>query len=133
MSFLSAINTESAPQRVVGRGWKAIARAALSFVVIDGDEIFFTRNGKKINADSVEVVYDKAIIKKGALSIPSEKSRPVLDCPWNLSFTIDLYENDNLNEPLLKKLFDIGGITIGLGTYRGVYGKFIIDKWEITK
>lgn len=132
MSFLSAINTESAPQRVVGRGWKAVAKAALSFVIIENDEIYFIRNGEKINSNNVKIVYDKAIVKKGALAIPSEKSRPVLDCPWMLVFTIILYENNDLNEPLLKKLFDIGGITIGLGTYRGVYGKFVIDKWEIS-
>jgi hypothetical protein len=44
-----------------------------------------------------------------------------------------LFQNEDLNEAVLKKLFDDGGLTIGLGTYRGVYGKFVVDKWETIK
>jgi len=130
MSFLSAQNTESAPQRVMGRGWKAIAKAAMSFVDINPMEIPIIREGSLLTTNDVEIDYRKAIIKKGQLSIPSDKERPVINLPWEVSFEITLYKNPDLNEMILKKLFNDGGIQIGLGTYRGIFGKFIITKWE---
>jgi hypothetical protein len=69
-------------------------------------------------------------VKKGSLSIPSEKQRPLLDLPWSLAFTLELFQNADLNESILRRLFEEGGIMIGLGTYRGIYGKFIVEKWE---
>jgi hypothetical protein len=132
VSFLSSQNTESAPQRVMGRGWKAIAKAALSFVDIEKMNIPFTRNGEPLTVDNadVKIHHNVARIKKGQLAIPSPKARPVIDTPWELSFPISLYENDNLKEPTLRKLFEEAGISIGLGTFRGVYGKFTVTKWE---
>lgn len=105
----------------------------MSFVNVTPFEVFFTRDGKKIPADQVEIVDDKAIIMKGSLSIPSPKSRPVLDLPWSLDLELELFLNADLNEATLKKLFEEGGITIGFGTYRGVYGKFIVEKWDTVK
>jgi hypothetical protein len=133
LSFLSGINTESAPKRTMGRKWKTIAKAAMSFVNIAPFEIPFLREGKPISVDDVEIVEDKAIIMKGSLSIPSPKVRPVLPMPWSLEFELELFQNEDLNEPVLKKLFEEGGITIGFGTYRGVYGKFVVEKWEVVK
>jgi hypothetical protein len=98
-------------------------------VDIDPLDIFFDRDGERIPASDVEIIADKAIIKKGALSIPSEKQRPVLNLPWSLSFTIELFQNQDLNEAMLKKIFEDGGIMIGIGSYRGVYGKFIVERW----
>jgi len=131
MSFLSAENTESAPKRIIGKTWKTICKAALSFVNINPLEINFLNNGKKIPVDSeqITVVHDKAIVKKGQLAIPSEKERPLLALPWALDFEIQLFQNNDLNDAILKRLFDEGGITIGFGTYRGIYGKFEVTKW----
>jgi hypothetical protein len=131
MSYLSAENTESAPRRIVGKKWKTICKAAMSFVDISPFDIPFDREGDSIPSDSVEIIYDKAIVKKGTLSIPSEKQRPLLSLPWSLSFVIELFQNADLNEAMLRRLFEEGGIMIGLGTYRGVYGKFIVQKWAI--
>lgn len=130
MSFLSAANTESAPRRIMGKKWATICKACLSFVGVAPFEIPFNRDGELIPADAVEIVFDKAIVKKGSLSIPSEKQRPLLDLPWSLAFTLELFQNADLNEAILRRLFEEGGIMIGLGTYRGIYGKFIVEKWE---
>jgi hypothetical protein len=129
-SFLSAQNTESAPQRVIGRGWKVIAKAALTFVDIYPLEIEIMRDGKNATIDDVVIDHRKAIIKKGQLSIPSDKERPVLTTPWSISFELTLYKNPDLKENILRKLFEDGGIQIGLGTFRGAFGKFEITKWE---
>jgi len=129
-SFLSAQNTESAPQRVVGRGWKTIAKAALTFVDISPQEIPIMRDGVQVTIDDIIIDYRKAIIKKGQLSIPSDKERPVLLTPWSVSFQLTLYKNPDLNENILRRLFDDGGIQIGLGTFRGVFGKFEVTEWD---
>lgn len=132
LSFLSAQNTESAPQRVVGRGWKVVAKSAQSYVQIQPFMISFTRNGKPItkeNAD-LKVHYAVARIMKGKLAIPNPKERPMLETPWELSFELSLLETQDLNENLLKKLFELGGVAIGLGTFRGVFGKFKVSSWE---
>lgn len=130
MSFLSAQNTESAPQRVLGRSWKAVAKAAMSFVDISPYEIPIIREGSLLTANDVVIDYRKAIVKKGQLSIPSDKARPVIELPWELSFEITLYNNPDLKDVVLKRLFEDGGVQIGLGTYRGIYGKFVVSKWE---
>ena len=129
-SFLSAQNTESAPQRVVGRGWKQIAKAALTFVDINPFEIPILRGDRVATKADLIIDYRKAIIKKGALAIPSDKERPVLPLPWSMEFTITLYENPDLDEYTLRKLFEDGGVQIGFGTYRGAFGKFEVTKWE---
>lgn len=131
LSFLSSQNTESAPQRVVGRGWKEVAKAALSYVRIEPYNIPFVRNGKalKIDEANLKIHYSVARVVKGKLSVPNPKERPLLELPWSLDFTINLFETNELNEVLLKKLFDIGLVAIGLGTFRGAFGKARITKW----
>lgn len=129
-SFLSAQNSESAPQRVLGRGWKSIAKAALTFVDISPMEIAFMRDGANATIEDVVIDKRKAVIKKGQLCVPSDKLRPVLSLPWSLSFEITLYKNPDLHENVLRRLFDDGGIQIGLGSFRGVFGKFEVTQWE---
>ena len=130
-SFLSSQNTESAPQRVVGRGWKEVAKAALSYVQIDPYNIPILRDGKPLEVEKakLQVHYAVARVVKGKLAVPNPKERPLLGLPWDLEFNLTLYETNELNEVLLRKLFDIGLVAIGLGTFRGVFGKAKISKW----
>lgn len=135
MSFLSAQNTESATQRVVGRGFKEVCKAALSYITVEQYNILFTRNGKPIpaNEDNLERHVTVAKIMKGKLAVPNPKERPMLKTPWELSFTMNLLETPSLREELLKKIFEQGGHAVGLGTFRGVFGKFRVTNWEIIK
>ncbi len=128
-SFLSAQNTESAPQRICGKQWKQVARSALSFVTISPILVPFLANGKPIPIDSkqLHIVEHVARLAKG---IPNPKTRPQLDLPWGLDFEAMLFENPDLHEDLLEKLFRAGGIQIGFGTWRGLFGKFKVVKWE---
>jgi hypothetical protein len=132
LSFLSAQNTESAAQRVIGRGYKEVCKAALSFTTITPMNIPFTRNGKEINIENADlkIHYAVAKIMKGKLAVPNPKARPMLETPWELEFNISLLETPELNEVLLRKLFELGGVAIGLGTFRGVFGKFNVKVWE---
>jgi len=132
LSFLSAQNTESATQRVVGRGYKEVCKAALSYVMIEPYNIPLLRNGKPIikNEENVKMHYAVAKIMKGKLAIPNPKERPMIETPWEIEFNLTLQETPELNEVLLKRIFEIGGNAVGLGTFRGVFGKFKVEKWE---
>jgi hypothetical protein len=132
-SFLSADLTESATKRVIGKKWRGVAKAALSFVDIDPIEIPILREGVPLTLGNSNYIIDRRVArvkKTGGLIVPSEKVRPVLQTPWEMAFTITLFENPDLNESTLKRIFEDGGISIGLGTFRGVFGKFKVSKWE---
>lgn len=62
--------------------------------------------------------------------IPNPKERPVLPLPWSLEFELAILPNQEIKETEIYNLFVEGGLAIGLGTYRGVYGKFFVEKWE---
>lgn len=142
VSFLSAHNTNSAPKRLRdARKYKGIANACLSFVHIQHPEndgyIPFIRNSQPIEIGSINNDIDKksglflhrsvARLEKG---IPNPKERPVLPLPWQLDFELTIYPNKEIKEEEIRNLFVEGGIAIGLGTFRGVYGKFEVAKWE---
>jgi len=132
LSFLSAQNTESAPQRVIGRGYKEVCKAAQSFVTIEPLFIPITRDGKELTPDNADIQIHHAVAKimKGKLAVPNPKERPMLETPWEIRFRLSLLETPELNEVLLKKLFEKGGLAIGLGTFRGVFGKFKVVEWS---
>jgi len=132
-SFLSADLTESATKRVIGKKWRGVAKAALSYVDISPVEIPIKRDGVQLTLDNSNYLIDKRVArvkKTGGLIVPSEKVRPVLTTPWEMTFTITLFENADLNEPTLRRIFEEGGISIGLGTFRGVFGKFKVSEWK---
>jgi hypothetical protein len=101
-------------------------------VSIDPYLIPLLRDEKPIeqNEKNIKIHYAVAKIVKGKLAIPSPKERPMIDVPWSLRFNLTLQETPELNEVLLKRIFEIGGNAIGLGTFRGVFGKFKVTKWE---
>lgn len=138
MSFLSAQNTDSAPKRLLdSRKYKQFAQACGSFVSIGPEFIPFTRNGEPIKfgklvgdhdpLSGVTVVRHVARLEKG---IPNPKVRPMLDCPWELEFELSIFPNRQLQETALINVFREGLICLGLGTFRGRYGKADIVSWE---
>jgi hypothetical protein len=135
MSFLSSQTNECAPQRVLGKRWKVVAKAALSFVDITPIEIPFMRKGKPILKTDKSIIIDSRVAraKKGPLVVPIPTKRPVLPLPWELSFTLTLFSNPDLNEGILRRVIDEGGICLGIGAYRGLFGKFVVSKWEAIK
>jgi hypothetical protein len=138
MSFLSAHNTNSAPKRLRDkRKFKDICNACLSFVSIapmfipllrDGQPIVFGRLEEDVDPQSgVYIHYATARLDKG---IPNPKVRPVVPLPWTLALTLTLFPNKELKEQELLNLFEEGGLAMGLGTYRGVFGKFTVTQWD---
>jgi len=134
LSFLCAENTKSAAKFFYDkREYKDIAQAILSHVVIEPVEIPITRDGKTpikftgFKNGEIEIHKSVARLKGG---IPNPKERPMLRLPWQIQFKLTLYENKWIDEEALRNLFEQGGMLIGLGTFRGVFGKFAVSYWE---
>jgi len=139
LSLLSAQNTPSAPKRFLdSRKYKQIAAALCSFVGIDPMEIPFLREGQPIvfsgfdaqERDPKSGCYIHRAVARLKNGIPNPKVRPVLPLPWELRFTLTLFENDEVKEETVQNLLVKSGVAIGLGTFRGVYGKFQVTSWE---
>lgn len=151
MSFLSAQNTDSAPKRLLDpRKYKNFALACGSFVDIspidtpgepglipflrDNKPIIFGKiDGKNHNGNlcdtstGIWIQHSVARLKDG---IPNPKIRPVLPTPWELEFFLTLYPNKQVQEQQLMNIFEEGLICLGLGTWRGRYGKGEIIVWD---
>jgi|SRR5215472_1770765 len=138
ISFLSAHNTNSAPKRLRDkRKYKDIANAMLSFVSIRETFIPFIRAGKPVvfgklenDRDELSGVYIHRGVARLDKGIPNPKVRPVLPLDWALEFTLDIFPNREIKEQDILNLVEEGGRAIGLGTFRGVYGKFQVGAWD---
>ncbi len=138
MSFLSAHNTNSAPKRLRDkRKYKDLANAMLSFLNIRETFIPFLRDGNPIafgkmenDRDPVSGVYVHYSVARLDKGIPNPKARPVLPLEWALEFTIDILPNQEIKESDILNLVEEGGRALGLGTFRGVFGKFIVSRWD---
>ena len=137
MSFLTAHNTNSAPKRLRDkRKYKDLCNACLSFVSVTPHFIPLTRDEVPLQFGGFIDEYDArsqcyihhavARLDKG---IPNPKMRPVIPLPWELSFDLCIYPNKEIKEVDVLNLFEEGGRAIGLGTFRGVFGKFAVTKW----
>jgi hypothetical protein len=137
MSFLSAHNTNSAPKRLRDkRKYKDIANAMLSFVSLREQFIPFIRNNQPIvlgrfdgDKDEKSGCYIHRSVARLDKGIPNPKVRPVIPVEWGLNFTLDIFPNREIKEQDIINLFEEGGRAIGLGTFRGVFGKFRVEEW----
>jgi hypothetical protein len=138
MSALTAHNTNSFTKRLRDkRQFKDIANACLSFSSVSPIFIPFLRDGKEVEfgkfVDDIDplsgsyIHYSTARLDKG---IPNPKERPVLPIPWEINFQFTLYPNKEIKEQEILNLFEEGGRAVGIGTFRGVFGKFYVNKWE---
>jgi len=137
MSFLSAHNTNSAPKRLRDkRKYKDIANAILSFVDISDTFLPLIRDGEPIrfggfveDRDEVSGAYVHRSVARLDKGIPNPKVRPVIPTPWSIDFNLTLFPNDEIKEQEILNLFEEGGRALGLGTFRGVFGKFRVERW----
>lgn len=138
ISFLTAHNTNSAPKRLRDkRKYKDIANACLSFFEIEEEFIPLLRDGKPIvfgrfekDQDPQSGVYIHRSVARLDKGIPNPKERPVVPVKWEMQFNVRLYPNKEIQEQEIINLFEEGGRALGLGTFRGVYGKFFVEAWD---
>jgi len=136
-SFLSARNTDSVAKLIGGRQYKHLAAALLGFLVIEPQLIPLTRsnesivfNGFKDDRDEKADIWIDRRVARLPKGIPNPKIRPVINIPWELTFMLTIIKNDVFDEHLLQEGFRRGGLMYGLGTFRGVFGKFLVAAWE---
>lgn len=137
MSFLSAQNTTSAPKRLLDkRKYRETANACLSFVSIEPFDIPILRDGLPIifgkfdgDRDKQSGVWIHRCVARLKDGIPNPKARPVVPMPWALEFTLRIATNNEIQEAQVRNLFAAGGAALGLGTFRGVFGKFSVERW----
>ena len=144
VSFLSSHNTNSAPKRLrESKVFKKIANACLSFVVISpvdkshGQFLQFLRDDKPIvmgtpdiDRDEQSGLYLHRAVARLDKGIPNPKERPTLPAPWSIKFRLMIIPNQEIKEQEVRNLIVEGGLAIGLGTFRGVFGKFVVSQWE---
>jgi hypothetical protein len=138
MSFLSAQNTDSSPKRLLDpRKYKAFAQACGSFITIGPRMIPFTRDGNEIifgkfvgDSDPQSDTYIDRRVARLEKGIPNPKIRPTLPTPWELTFELTLLPNKQIQEQQLLNVFQEGLLCLGLGTFRGQFGKAEIVSWE---
>lgn len=143
ISFFTAHNTNSAPKRLRDkREYKGICNAILSFCSVSGtdgdpENIEILRDGSPIEigdfndrVDEKSKIYLHRAVARLDKGIPNPKERPVLPLPWGLEFDLTIYPNKEIKEQEIKNLLCEGGMAIGLGTFRGVFGKFVVDQWD---
>lgn len=138
ISFLSAQNTDSAPKRLLdSRKYKAFALACGSFVSIGPRMIPFLRDDHPIDfgkfegdVDPQSGVYIDRRVARLEKGIPNPKVRPVLPMPWELEFALTIFPNKHIQETQLKNVFEEGLLCLGIGTYRGQFGKAEVIEWE---
>jgi len=137
-SFLGADQgSKSCAAVFMGRERASYVRGVAASIQIDPDLVPFTREGKPIvfdkfdaserdTAAGLHIEHHVARVKKGAQLIPMEKTRPVLELPWALAFTVTIYDLGTPVKPdIIRRWFHRGGIEIGFGTFRPVYGRFV--------
>lgn len=137
MSFLSAKNTTSVAKVIGGKSWSRICDSTLSYVTIQPMLIPILRDGKPIiftgfedGEDKEAKIYVHKSVARLAKGIPNPKERPTLELPWSITFQLILYKNDDIDELYLQTAFTKGGVALGLGTFRGVFGKFLVEEWK---
>ena len=139
ISLLSAQNTPSAPKRFLdSRKYKSVTQAILSYTAIEPQRIPFLRAGKPIvftgldanERDKKAGVYVHRAVARLDKGIPNPKERPVLQAPWSLEFALSYFQNGEVTLEQIQNLLIKAGVAIGLGTFRGVFGKFKVEKWN---
>lgn len=139
MSLLSAHNTNSAPKRLRDkRKYKDIANACLSYVTIGPAFIPMLRGSEPIQfgefdqheKDVKSGCYVHRAVARLDKGIPNPKERPVIPLPWAIEFDFELFPNKEIKEQEILNLTAVAGGAIGLGTFRGVFGKYFVEKWD---
>lgn len=80
--------------------------------------------------DKLSGVYIESHVARLDKGIPNPKIRPVLPLPWSLEFDFKLYPTKEIKEQEIMNLFVDGGRALGLGTFRGCFGKFEVASWD---
>ena len=131
LSLLAAENTKSVCRQFFGKNGKTIALGISSYTTIKQFEIpILDDNGPIVYSTWGEQLSVHKAVARVKGGIPNPKERPVLALPWHLDFDIEYNENKFCTLENLRQAVDMGG-TLGLGTFRPVFGRYQVVKWDV--
>ena len=111
----------------IGQSHVFLNSPMIPFLDEAGQELRFDKFG-----DKFWILTESAVTRKGSLCIKQEaKDRPVIKRPWQLAFEMCLIENPIISENKLYNWLVMGGMQIGLGSYRPRFGRFEVKEWSI--
>ena len=137
MSFLCGSHVPGCIKKFEGKKSGNMIDIAYSHISVSPTLIPFLRNGKPIKFKNMNdtktwgICLSGGVTKSGSQVVKQEpQPRPYLKTPWSLEFNMTLVENTSIDETKLYNYFSNGGIVVSLGTYRPMYGRFQVSKWE---
>lgn len=132
-SLLCAENTKSVCRQFFGKDGKNIGLGISSYVTIEPFEIQLKDDNGPIHFTGFnEQIYEHRSVARLKAGVPNPKQRPCLRLPWSLDFTLTWLDNDLVSLENLKRAFIRGG-TLGLGTFRPMFGRYRIARFEERK
>ena len=131
-SLLTAENTKSVARQFFGRQGKTIGLGITSYVNIEPFEILvLDGDGPIVFSGWNEQLFVRKDVARVKGGIPNPKTRPVLNLPWRIEFTVQYQENTYCTLENLRQAFTMGG-TLGLGTFRPFFGRYELVGWSET-
>ena len=110
--------------------------------ILDGDGEQIQFNGFKKNAvgkmvdKSAGLWVDETLprVKGGVVPNPN-KRRPTLRKPWTMRFQLSIFElaGSDVTVELVENYLRRGGLMIGVGTHRPMFGRFVVDEFKINR
>ena len=132
LSLLVAENSKSVCRQLLGRQGKTIALGISSYTAITPFDIpIHDDNGCIYFIGWNDQIYLHNAVARVKGGIPNPKERPVLALPWSIDFVVEYVRNKFCTLENLRQAFDLGG-TLGLGTFRPVFGRYRLSKFDIT-
>ena len=131
LSLLQAQNTSSVCRQFFGKSGKMIGMGIASYTNIKPFEIpLLDKKGQiKFTGWNDQIrIHDSVARLKGG--IPNPKKRPLLELPWRIEFEIEYQDNRYCTLENLHQAVEMGG-TLGLGTFRPMFGRYELTGWEI--
>lgn len=135
LSLLTAENTRSITKDHYGKKAASVLIDLRSSLTIEEAFLPIIKNGKPLifnnefdseRGGKLGIYVDRRVARL-AKGVPNPKERPTISTPWEIKFTIELDANDTINTDEFVMLLRKGGRKIGIGTYRGVFGRFNVE------
>jgi len=142
--YASAINLVEKKMEWKKAAWEA---KALMFIepnmvpiLRDGEQVIHkgwkkTKSGR-LHDPEAGIWLDDSLprVKGGVVAGDQGKLRPTLKKPWAMRFNIRVIEEEGspVTVERIEKWLETGGMKIGIGTHRPVYGRFEVVKFDVS-
>ena len=126
MGFLTSKSSHSCLRVFTSnKDWKTRGPEVVGNVYIDPVNIPFLNDGSPIVFGKFnETVYVDERMARPSATARVIARRPVIAMPWLLRFELTINQTEFVTESRIKDWFMRGGISVGIGAYRPMFGRF---------